>query len=61
MKREENNQLIYEARKKDTPIGDDKQENYANSKGNLIQLGSYEQENIVYVPKPAIPNSKKKV
>ena len=52
----EDNRLLNEARMRDTPMGDDDDENYYDSEGNLIQLASDDQGE-VYIPEPEIPDS----
>ena len=53
----EENRLLNEARMRDTPIGDDDDENYYDSEGKLIQLASEEDHEEVSVPEPNSPYS----
>ena len=53
----EENRLLNEARMRDTPMGDDDDENYYDSEGKLIQLASEEDHEEVSVPEPNSPYS----
>ena len=52
----EDNRLLNEAQMRDTPMGDDDDENYYDTEGNLIQLAS-DDHGEVYVPEPEVPDS----
>ena len=52
----EDNRLLNKAQMRDTPMGDDDDENYYDSEGNLIQLAS-DDHGEVYVPEPEVPDS----